>query len=198
MTTNSTDSLDKALLVFARRLVDEMRSINYLKEWSSLPLKDLLPKFFEVLNYHPDKLGDFLKEAYNRTFPESRNGNINQLGSKMIEPTKDYERFGKTRQYYIDEYEIMTPQGAITAVENAHLAHILGELYDMIVDVLASLTPQQENEHRTLERVCYALAPVYERVDGMKNMGFDLAEYADSWRKLSADERMKLKQELLS
>lgn len=193
--TNSS-GLDTALLVFARHLVDEMRYINYPKEWSRSPLKDLLPRFYDVLNYHPEKLGDLVRHAYEHTFPEAQNGNVNQLGGKMFEPTKGHELFGKTREYYLDEYEIMEPHSDVVALENDRLASKLRELFMVVIDTFAGLTSEQENEHRTLERICFALAPVYIRVQGTKDVGWELAEHADYWRNLSADERTRLKEEL--
>ena len=198
MTFNNTDSLDKALLVFARQLVDEMRYINYPQEWSRSPLMDLLPIFFDVLNYHPARLGDIVKIAYERTFPVVQNDNINQLGVKMIDSTKDYELFSKSREYYLDEYEVRELCGNITAAKNDELANKLRKTYKAIINTFADLTSNQENEHRTLERVCLAMEPVYARLQGMKEVGFDLAEYADQWRNLPVDERLKLKKELVS
>jgi hypothetical protein len=196
--TNNTALLDKALLVFARHLADEMRYINYPKEWSGRPLTELLPKLFEVLNHHPEKLGDIVRVAYERTFPTPQRGNINQLGSKMVEPTKDYELFGKTRQYYLDEYEAIDSSREVSTVKNDPLAVKLDELYSAIVNTFAGLTPAQENEHRTLERVCFALAPVYRCIEQTKEIGFDLAEYTDQWRNMPSDERVKLKAQLLA
>lgn len=196
--TKDTVPLNKALLVFARHLVDEMRYTNYPHEWSHAPLKDLLPKFFNVLNYHPDRLGDILQNAYNRTFPKTQRGNINQLDVKMVEPTKEYELFGKTRDYYLDEFETTEVYSNVPAIENDELSSELKELFKTIVNTFAQLTPPQENEHRTLERVCFALAPVYAHVQGMEDIGSDLAEYADQWRHLESEERLRFANQLIS
>ena len=186
---NKHNAVNTALLVFARQLVDEMRYINYPNEWSRPPLKDLLPQLLQLLDHHPKQLGSIIEQAYTRTFPEPKTGNINQLNT-------DYPDLfdATTKDYYLDQYETqqLLKYSPDSSEPISQLQPGLKALANSIIDTFASLDAHQENEHRTLERICYALEPIYRLAIPGSDITFALIEYADTWRNLAADERKEL------
>jgi len=182
------NNLHTALLVFARKFVDEMRYINYPAEWSREPLASLVGRLVTLLNYHPGCLGDHIQNSYKRTFPKMSRGNLNQLTTGP---------FAITADYFSDEYAAWELAHSKPApVDQIPLQALLRRTASDIVDTFAELKPAQENEHRTLERICFNLKPVYNMVRGAESIGWDLAEYADHWRTLDRAAREELARSL--
>lgn len=184
---------EKALLVFARKLSDELKYINYPLEWSRPPLSELLPKFWVLLNHHSMHLGDMLKDSYALTVPKTQSGNINQLDT--LHP----ELFGHSKNLLLMDYDVI----GITKTHSEYSSDIIPTpvLQDCAISVIKTygeLTESQENEHRTLERVCYAIHPIFALNNSVRHIGWDLAEHADMWRKLKKSERRKLAQKLMN
>jgi len=190
------------LLVLARILADEIRPINYADEWLKEPLNHVLHCLYDVLNLHSQQLGTILSEAFAQTVPTLKPGNVNFLASSY----PDY--FGKTKQYFLDLFYV---EQIIknTTVTNINLSNdlrdatenkpktALAELALSILDAFVGLTEAAENQHRTLERICHALTPVYYTY-GLTGVGFDLTEYADQWRHLTATDRVNLRDDIKS
>ncbi len=160
----------------------------------------MFPTLCNLLDLHPKKLGGIIKTAYDHTFPEVKSNNVNQLAVR-------FSVFSKDRQYYIDHYRVwllieQTPVWGINLSANEiqgeklHQKELLSGLFFSITKTLSILNSSQENEHRTLEHICYALVPVYYSY-GLVGLGFNLFEYADQWRRLTDEDRQKLMSELI-
>lgn len=202
--------LPKTLLaVFARRLVQEMQLRNYWAEWSSAPLKNMLPLFFDLLNYHPHKLGSIIESAYHLTKPiseRSHPGNINQLS------VKHRNLFGNTRQSYLDMYTASSIFPSHTTSEfkekhagyNMHPARpdhgkespytpeqtaLLKRTICVVTQTFTQLAPEHENHHRTMENVIDDLARLYYLDFTLSDAGFDMKEYSDFWRDIPRTDR---------
>jgi hypothetical protein len=167
-------------------MVKQMGHAAYPEEWSRPPLNELLPLLFELLNYHPDKLGELVKDAYGKTFPESKRGNINQLS------TLHKEMFGDTEQSYRDQYLIgkLTDYsgGSARPSDRIH-PELMYRIASEVFDIFSRLTPQQENEHRSLEQLVSDIYPLFTINYELASIGFDVIEYSDFWRTMLPAER---------
>lgn len=202
MNTNKATK-ELTLLHLARVLADELRYINYPKEWSNVPLTNVFSCLVIVLNHHPDKLGDIVEDAFKKTLPKATQGSINQLDN--IHP----KLFGKDRQYYLDMYDVkhfessipvfgVNLSGEISGLDKADTAkQSITNLATTIVNAFESLSAGKIDEHRTLEHVTFAVTPVCY-ASGLVGIGFDLSEYADQWRTLHTEERKRLATDITS
>jgi hypothetical protein len=190
----TTSKKNTALLVLARSLVEELRYINYPQEWGREPLDILLPFIYDVLDLHPGDLGAIIKRAL-------RNNHISQLEAAHS------KYFSKNQQYFMDLYDMYALQtstqvsgvelsGDITKAKLDVNKKVLADLAVAVINTFAGLDAAQENAHRTLEKVCFAMPAVYY-ANSLVGIGFDIAEYADQWRGLSTKERLNLKTEIL-
>lgn len=183
------------LLMLAREIVKQLSYINYPDEWSRKPLASIWPHLVSVLDIHPMKVGQIVDDAYRKTVPSKNAGNINQLD--RLQPAL----FAKDRQYFIDAYEVQsfmrttntTGRDLHDSTSNSLDAskRKIANLVSAELQAFDKLSPEQENEHRTLETICFATAPVCHAF-GLAGIGFDISEYADQWRTLDAAERNKL------
>lgn len=201
---NSDNAMKElTLLNLARVLADELRYINYPKEWSNAPLKNVFSCLVSVLNNHPAKLGNILEDAFEKTLPKTTQGNVNQLNSIHT------KLFGKDRQYYLDMYDVKHFESSVT-IFGVDLSHeisgldkddtekqLIASLATTIVNAFKSLSADKIDEHRTLEHVTYAVTPVCY-ASGLVGIGFDLSEYADQWRTLNGEERKHLAADITS
>lgn len=174
------------LLILARKLASQMRHNGYPREWARQPLADILPLLFQVLNYHPGKLGDTLQKAYSLTFPKAQRGNLNQLSQVMP------RYFSDNKQYYLDLYEAKVtrlPDERVRVVLPEGMENVLRALGDKIVNIYASTAIEDENTYRTLNIVVDYLHPLFVRTESLRQFGFNLWEFQDYWPKMSQSER---------
>jgi hypothetical protein len=183
---------DKALLVLVRKLADEMSINSYSNEWYRSPLNRLLPQLFKLLNHHPKKLGDILQKAYGSIH---KSGNINQLGYFYPSLFRKYQK-----QYYLDEYIVFRMPIDKKIMNSKYDVIPVKELHDIaikIVKILTGLKPEQENEHRTLENICFALYPIYMCGDGSRDKGWYLCEWLGYWRDMPSAEHPEYAKKVL-
>lgn len=184
--TEPQDIIHRHLLILAQKLAQEMQYKAYPQEWSKQPLADILPLLFQVLNYHPGKLGDILQKAYLLTFPKPQKGNVNQLS--QVAP----EYFLHNKQYYLNLYEAEVtrlPDKQTYVSLPINIEDVLHELGIRILDVYASTAIEDENTYRTLNTIVDSLYPLFTRSGRLRQFGFDLWEFQDYWPKMSQGER---------